>query len=122
MKKFIIGALASSPLLALAQGSPDLGNLATLLRSIGRLVDLALPIVVAIALLAFFWGLAKFIFNAGDEEARKQARATMIWGVIILFVMVAVWGLVRFVGDAVGVTPGGNSGNIPTVEGLPRGR
>ncbi len=122
MKKFIIGALAVSPVLAFAQNTPDLSNLAILLRSIGRLIDIALPIVVALGLLAFFFGLAKFIFNAGDEEARKQARGIMIWGIVALFVMVAVWGLVKFIGDAVGITPGGNSGNIPSVQGLPSGR
>ncbi len=122
MKKFIIGALAVSPMFALAQSAPELDNLQVLLRSIGKLIDIALPIVVALGLLAFFFGLAKFIFNAGDEEARKQARGIMIWGIVALFVMVAVWGLVKFVGDAVGITPGGNSGNIPSVQGLPKAR
>ncbi len=42
----------------------------------------------------------------------------MIWGIVALFVMVAVWGLVAFIGNALGITPGQNSGNIPTVTGL----
>lgn len=105
MKKIIAGAgLFLLPMVASAQG---LGNLETLLNSIGRLVDLATPIIVGIALLAFFWGLAKYIFASGNEEAKAEGKNIMIWGIIALFVMVSVWGIVRFIGDAVGVDQGG---------------
>jgi hypothetical protein len=109
MKKFIIAALAFAPAIASAQ---TLGNLETLLRSVGRLIDIALPIVVALALLAFFWGLMKAIF--GGPKGVEEGRNLMIWGVVALFVMVSVWGLVRFVGNAFGIEQGG-SANIPTV-------
>ncbi len=114
MKKVILTALAFAPALAFAQ---NLGNLETLTRSIGRLIDLALPIVVAIALLGFFWGLVKFIFAAGDEEKRKEGKQFMIWGLVGLFVMVSVWGLVRFVGNALNVGQG-DTIIVPRVPGL----
>lgn len=112
MKKFIIVALAFAPTVAFAQ---ELGNLERLLRAIGRLVDIALPIVVALALLAFFYGLAKAIF--GGAEGVKEGKDLMIWGIVALFVMVSVWGLVRFVGNAFGVEQGG-SVDVPQVPGL----
>jgi hypothetical protein len=112
MKKFIIPAvLALAPVFVFAQ---NLGNIQNLLNSFRNLVDLALPIVVALALLAFFWGLAKFIFASGDEDKREDGKRIMIWGIIALFVMVSVWGLVRFVGQAFGIDQGGTV-NIPTV-------
>lgn len=114
MKKVIIAALTFAPVFAFAQ---TLGNLETLMTSIGRLVGIALPIVVAIALLAFFWGLVKFIFAQGNEESKADAKKIMLWGLIALFVMVAVWGLVRFIGSALGVTPGGTI-EIPTVPNI----
>lgn len=113
MKKFALIALAAAPTLAFAQ---ELGNLERLLRSVGRLVSIALPIVVAIALLAFFWGLAKFLF--GGAEKKEEAQTLMIWGVVALFVMVAVWGLVRFIGNAIGISPESTPQAIPTVPGL----
>ncbi len=109
MKKFIIAALAVAPSAAFAQ---QLGNIETLLQSIGRLIDLALPIVVALALLAFFWGLAKFIF-AGSEGA-AEAKNLMLWSIVALFVMVSVWGLVRFIGNAFNIDQGGSI-EIPDV-------
>src|SRR4051812_36195463 len=98
MKKLILSALVIAPALASAQ---QLGNLSTLLRSVGNLVNLALPIVVGIALLGFFWGLAMFIFSGGEEK--EKGKNIMIWGVVALFVMMSVWGLVRFIGSALGV-------------------
>jgi hypothetical protein len=115
MKKFIVGALAVAPMLASAQ---QLTGFKTLLGSIGQLIDLALPIVVALGLLGFFFGLAKFIFSAGDPEKQKEGRQIMIWGVVALFVMVSVWGLVKFVGNALNVDSGGTSGPVPSVQGL----
>jgi hypothetical protein len=114
--KRIIPFLVLTPFIASAQ----LKNVSTLLKSFGQLVSTALPIVVGLALLGFFWGLAMFIFGANDEDKRKEGRSIMIWGVVALFVMVAVWGLVNFLGTAIGVTPGtGGTPNTPTVGGLP---
>lgn len=109
MKKVIISALVLAPTLAFAQG--QLSNLTELMKSIGRLVGLALPIVVAIALLAFFWGLVKFIFAQGNAEAKGEGKKIMLWGLIALFVMVSVWGLVRFIASNLGIT---DNTNFPT--------
>ena len=114
MKKVILATLAFAPVLAFAQ---QLGNIETFVSSIGRVVGLALPIVVAIALLAFFWGLVKFIFAQGNEESKADAKKIMLWGLIALFVMVAVWGLVRFIGDALGISQG-DTIIVPAVPGI----
>ncbi|OHA96913.1 MAG: hypothetical protein A3J09_00400 [Candidatus Zambryskibacteria bacterium RIFCSPLOWO2_02_FULL_51_21] len=61
------------------------------------LVLLLVPLVASLALLAFFWGLAKFIYNvSGDEKAVGEGKNLMKWGLIALFVMVSVWGILRF--------------------------
>jgi hypothetical protein len=112
MKKFILSALVVAPALASAQ---ELGNLETLLRSIGRLVNLALPIVVALALLGFFYGLAKFIFSTA-ADGKAAGKHIMIWGVVALFVMVSVWGLVGFIGSALGVGAGSNTDNPQSID------
>lgn len=104
MKKVILATLAFAPAFAFAQ---NLGNIDTLVRSIGRIVDLSLPIVIAIALLGFFWGLVKFIFAQGDETAKVEAKKIMLWGLVALFVMISVWGLVRFAQRAFGLQEGG---------------
>ena len=114
MKKVIFATLALTPAFAFAQ---TLGTIPQTLDAIGNLVDLALPIVVGIALLAFFWGLVKYIFAQGNEESKADAKKIMLWGIIALFVMVSVWGLVRFIGNALGVQQG-DTIIVPGVPGI----
>ena len=70
-------------------------TLADILWTLSDLVNIAIPIVVSLALLAFFWGLAMFIFQSGDTEKRKNGLQIMIWGIIVLFVIVSLWGIIN---------------------------
>lgn len=69
------------------------------LLELGNLINLATPIVVALALLYFFWGLATYILTAGGGEAegKKKGRDIMIWGILALFIMVSIWGIINIV-------------------------
>lgn len=106
-----VGALAL-PLVSFAAAG-DLSNVSTLVTSIGTIVNKIIPIMFAIALLGFFYGLVKFIF--GSDEDKAKAKMTMVWGVVALFVMASVWGLVAFIGSAVGV----DQGTAPVIQ-IPR--
>jgi len=111
MKKFILAALVLLPALASAQ----LNNVSGLLTSFGNLVETALPIVVALALLAFFWGLVNLIWGGGEKV--EEGKTYMIWSVVALFVMVSVWGLTQFIGTAFNISSGGTV-PVPGVQGL----
>lgn len=111
MKKLIIGAVMFSPAIAFAQ----LGNVTNLIQSVRNIIDILIPLVAALALLYFFWGLAQFILNSADPEAQTAGKNRMIWGIVALFVIVSVWGLVRWLGDAVGINPSNADQNIPGV-------
>ncbi len=64
---------------------------------VGGLVGLAIPIVMGLALFAFFWGLAMFIFTTGSAEGRQKGVQIMIWGIIAIFVMVSIVGIVAVI-------------------------
>ncbi len=113
MKKNIFYGIliAMSVLPSIAFAANDvLGIVAT----VGGLIKFETPIISELALLYFFYGLAKFILNAGDEEKRAEGRSIMIWGIIALFVMVSVWGLVRILSQTF---IGGNTSSV-TIPGL----
>ncbi len=88
MKKAIVAIATLFPFIAFAQAE-------SVLYKFQSILNLATPIVVSLALLYFFWGLANYILNSGDEEKKSEGRNIMIWGIIALTVMVSVWGLVR---------------------------
>lgn len=112
MKKVIIAALTFAPSVAFAQ---NLGRLDNLLSSVKDLVEAALPLLIGIGLLAFLWGLVKFIF--AGAEAKEEGKSLMIWGLVALFVMVSVWGIIQWFGDALDVDQGGSL-PVPGVQGL----
>lgn len=84
-------ALVALPFVGQAQNFDYIADAST---GIGGTIQSLTVIVAGLALLFFFWGLAKFILNAGDENARQSGKQIMIWGVVALFVMVSVWGIV----------------------------
>jgi len=118
MKKLIAFSFYFLPAIALAQtptGGTNLGNIENLVRSVGRVINLLLPLVVAVALLLFFWGLARFMLAAGDEAAKETGRRLMIWGIIAFVVMLSVWGIVNFVRSALGLDTYSNQIQVPQV-------
>lgn len=56
-----------------------------------------LPILMGAATIVFIWGVIRFIAYAGNLEERKRGKNLIIWGLVGLFVIVTLWGLVYFV-------------------------
>lgn len=120
MKKFLqfSGTVLAlfTPSLAFA-----VGDLKDLFCTVGGLVLLVTPMVVALALLGFFWGLAMYMFSlsGGDGAAahsaygapaspqgKQSGRTIMLYGIITLFVMISIWGLVNILQTTFGVAGG----------------
>lgn len=119
MKKFLGTLSASSvalltPVLAFAQSGVDTSGLLVLLNKFQQLVAAVIPILIGLALLAFLWGVLTYLF--GKDKA--GAKEFMIWGIIALFVMTSVWGLVHILRST--VLPNSqsnqlNPGDIPQI-------
>jgi uncharacterized membrane protein HdeD (DUF308 family) len=104
MKKIIIAFTLLTPILSHAQ----LGQTRNILGQVDFLVGFVIPIAFSLALLFFFWGVAKYILSVGSEK--EQGKQIMVWGVIALFVMASIWGLVRFIQGEFNIT---NTQSIP---------
>ncbi|HEY4501970.1 MAG TPA: hypothetical protein VJJ20_02790 [Candidatus Paceibacterota bacterium] len=104
MKKLIgaVALFAGFPLVAMAQ---RLQPLADLVSSISSLVGALVPILITMALVVFFWGLIRYLWPSGGKSNVAGAKTLMIWGIITLFVMVSIWGIVRLAQSALGVDP-----------------
>lgn len=70
-------------------------NLTDIIYIATNLANSAIPVLVALSLLYFIWGLASWILNTADTEKHKAGRDRMIWGVVTLFVIVSIWGIVN---------------------------
>lgn len=63
-----------------------------------------IPILVGGAMLVFFWGLIKYLTKINDANAHKQGKDLMLWGIVTIFVMLSLWGIVRFMQRSIGIS------------------
>jgi heme O synthase-like polyprenyltransferase len=101
IKKYIPLALTFTPMLAMA------ATLVEIVTTIQNIVTSVIPLVIGIALIYFVIGVIKYIGAGGEEEKRKEGRNMMVYGIIGLFVIVCVWGLVNVLASTFNVGVGG---------------
>ncbi len=66
------------------------------------------PLLVTLALLAFFWFIVMFIWKGADNPTERQKNiGGMGWSILALFVMVSIWGIIYAVGLTLGIPQGG---------------
>lgn len=54
-----------------------------------------LPILILLALVLFFFGVAQYVLNGENTEERAKGRQFMLWGVLAIFVLVSIWGIIK---------------------------
>jgi hypothetical protein len=101
MKKYVpyivmsVVVLASVPLFAFADNPLE----EIILRFAG-IIQMLIVVAASLALLVFMWGIVKYIAAAGDEKSQVSAKNTMVYGVIGLFVLFSVFGIVEFLQES----------------------
>lgn len=109
-KVSIVSVALFAPAVAFAQE-----GLINLLGKVQNLIQMVIPILIGLALLAFLWGILNYLFSKNKDEA----KTFMIWGIIALFVMTSVWGLVSILRNT--ILPNNNIDsptNIPQAPGF----
>ena len=79
----------------------------SIVTNIKNLVNNVIPILLIIGTVVFLWGVILYLTAGADEEKRANARSLMIYGLVGLFVMVAVWGIVNVLVGFFGITDTG---------------
>ena len=78
-------------------------NFPELVNIFFKLIQKIIPLLMATAFLVFFWGVVKFISKAGDEKAVTEGKKLIIWGLLALFIMISLWGILRFLFGELGL-------------------
>ena len=83
-----------------------------LLCKIGDILSAVVPILIALGVVYFVWGVVSYVI-ASDEEAKKSGRDRIIYGIIGLAVIIGLWGLVNILKSTFGLSNVQNI-NFPT--------
>lgn len=127
MKKnylFLTAILYVFPLVMSAQGSAggdgvcqyQIDSLALVFHLLGCILSTAvLPLLITAAVVLFILGVIKYVSKADEAKEREEGRNFMIYGIVALFVMVSIWGLVGIIQGTFGL---GTNVLIPQVQGI----
>ena len=101
----LLASMGTLPLIADAQ------TIESTITKIGTIINRVIALLFGIAALIFIWGVISYISKQDNEEARKKARNLMLFGIISIAVMAALWALVRILISTFGLE---NTSPVPT--------
>ncbi len=105
-----LSVVALSPVVALAQ----FGEINKFIDSIVDFINnVLIPLVFAIALLVFIWGMFQLFINKNAEEA-EQGKKLALYAIVAFVLMVSIWGIVNVIASGLGFS-GEQIQNIPSV-------
>ena len=79
-------------------------DIGTLMQKVNHLI--LNPLIVflfALALVMFLYGVFQFTINASNDEDRTTGKQHMIWGVVGMFIMIAVFGIMQVIINTLGI-------------------
>jgi len=104
----------ASPLVASAQAavgsisgqvlacSVNVQDFRDILCKIGYFLNALIPILLALGVVYFVWGVVQYVIGGSDEDKTK-GRDRIIYGIIGFVVILGLWGLVRIVITSFGI-------------------
>ena len=97
-------ALLTAPLFAYA------ADVTSILIATSDVLNRVIPILMVVATIVFLWGVIRYITAQGDEDKLAEGKRFIVFGLIGLFIMVAIWGVVRALVNQFALQ---GQGNIP---------
>jgi|GEM_PF-2919962 len=103
----------AQPPVSAPQGAPQ--NIVQLIGRVRALANALVPFIIALTVLAVLWGVFLYVTKGGEEEKRAEGKQFILYGIIALFIMVSLWGLVNLLHETFGLTESIDTGRIPVV-------
>lgn len=88
-------------------------GLTFLLCKATSILNYVIPVLIALGMVYFIWGVIQYVVGGG-EEAKTKGRNTMIFGIIGLAVIVAMWGLVYLIVNTFNLNNSNSKNYAPT--------
>ena len=67
------------------------------------IIDPAILVIFSAGFFLFIWGLVVFLWKLNEGGDNKQEKAHMLWGIVGMFIMVSVWGIINLLDNTFGL-------------------
>lgn len=67
-----------------------------------QIINPIILLLFVLALLYFIWGVLQYVIKADSDEQREQGKQHMMWGVVGMFIMFAVGGIIEIIKNTIG--------------------
>ena len=95
MKKiFAAIALAFAPAIASAQQLGAINNINDVTNKFTSILNTTTVIIVSIAVLWIVINVVRYLVGGKDSEKRKEGGMRIFFGIVGLFVIISIWGIV----------------------------
>ncbi len=114
LSRLLSGAAAFAlPALAFAQTTDvgvqlDTTDAFDLMGTVSQIFGILIPILVTFAVIYIIVGVIKYA-TASDDETQASARKSILHGIIALFVIVSIWGLVAILNSTFNIGQNGEN-------------
>jgi hypothetical protein len=68
-----------------------------------NIINPAIVLLFAFALLVFLWGVLQFVRGADNSEARVTGGKHIMYGIIGMAIMISAFGILRFITSSLGI-------------------
>ena len=85
-------------------------NYADIVGNIIEIINNLVGLGGALAIFYFLWGVLQYLTHGGDSKKRADSVTTITYGLVGLFVLIAVWALVTLL--QITLLPDGGSGVV----------
>jgi len=80
------------------------GGITAILERINAyIINPFILLLFTIAIVVFLWGIVEFIASDEGGDARERGKQNLVWGIVGLFVMVGVYGIIKLILNTMGV-------------------
>lgn len=69
------------------------------------ILDPTIYLILTAGFLVFVWGLVQFIWKMREGSDYKEGVQHMLWGIIGMFIMVSVYGIIALIENTIGADP-----------------
>jgi len=69
----------------------------------GVIINPLITLLFVLALAYFFWGVFEFISKPAGDSEKETGKKHMIWGVVGMFIMASVKGIISLIKVTIGV-------------------